>query len=131
LVHYPYAEWRESLHGLARSGDPDPHFGYALEFADPADGGAVMLTISAHVRLLLAGFAWRPRASSDGTIFVVVEGSGTARVDDKDIPLEARDTVVVPSWREIVLRADTDLVLFGYSDHTAQEKLGLFRERRG
>jgi gentisate 1,2-dioxygenase len=60
-----------------------------------------------------------------------VEGSGTARVDDRDIPLEVRDTVVVPSWREIVLRADTDLVLFGYSDRTAQEKLGLFRELRG
>jgi gentisate 1,2-dioxygenase len=83
------------------------------------------------VRLLPAGFTSRPRASTDGTIFVVVEGSGTARVDDRDIPLEVRDTVVVPSWREIVLRADTDLVLFGYSDRTAQEKLGLFRELRG
>ncbi len=131
LFHYPYAEWRESLQCLARSGDPDPHFGYALEFTNPADGGAVMPTISAHVRLLPAGFTSRPRASTDGTIFVVVEGSGTARIDDQDIPLEARDTVVVPSWREIVLRADTDLVLFGYSDRTAQEKLGLFRELRG
>jgi gentisate 1,2-dioxygenase len=83
------------------------------------------------VRLLPAGFTSRPRASTDGTIFVVVEGSGTAHIDDRDIPLEVRDTVVVPSWREIVLRADTDLVLFGYSDRTAQEKLGLFRELRG
>jgi gentisate 1,2-dioxygenase len=131
LFHYPYAEWRESLHGLARSGDPDPHLGHALEFTNPADGGAVMPTISAHVRLLPAGFTSRPRASTDGTIFVVVEGSGTARVDDTDIPLETRDTVVVPSWREVVWRANTDLVLFGYSDRTAQEKLGLFRERLG
>jgi gentisate 1,2-dioxygenase len=44
--------------------------------------------------------------------------------------LEPRDTLVVPSWRELVLQADTDLVLFGYSDRTAQEKLGLFREQR-
>jgi gentisate 1,2-dioxygenase len=131
LFHYPYTEWRESLQCLTRSADPDPHFGYALEFTNPADGGAVMPTISAHVRLLPAGFTSRPRASTDGTIFVVVEGSGTTRVDDRDIPLEVRDTVVVPSWREIVLRADTDLVLFGYSDRTAQEKLGLFRELRG
>ena len=130
LFHYPYSEWRESLQCLTSSADPDPHFGYALEFTNPADGGAVMPTISAHVRLLPAGFTSRPRASTDGTIFVVVEGSGIARVDDRDIPLEARDTVVVPSWREIVLRADTDLVLFGYSDRTAQEKLGLFRELR-
>jgi gentisate 1,2-dioxygenase len=131
LFHYPYAEWRESLDWLARTGEPDPHFGYALEFTNPADGGAVMPTISAHVRLLPNGFTSRPRASTDGTIYVVVEGRGVARVDGKEVPLEPRDTVVVPSWRDIVFRADSELVLFGYSDRTAQEKLGLFRERRG
>jgi gentisate 1,2-dioxygenase len=130
LFHYPYAEWRDSLATLARTGDPDPHFGYALEFTNPADGGAVMPTISAHVRLLPAGFASRPRASTDGTVFVVVEGRGVATVDGKEIALEARDTLVVPSWRTLVLEAKTDLVMFGYSDRTAQEKLGLFRERR-
>lgn len=130
LFHYPFAEWRESLAALARSGDPDPHFGHALEFTNPADGGAVMPTISAHVRLLPAGFASRPRRSTDGTIFVVVEGSGSAIVEGNEIPLEVRDTVVVPSWRELVLKADTELVLFAYSDRTAQEKLGLFREHR-
>lgn len=131
LFHYPYAEWRESLDYLGRSGDPDPHFGYALEFTNPADGGPVMPTISAHVRYLPNGFTSRPRLSTDGTIFVVVEGSGTAVVNGAEIPLRARDTVVVPSWRELVLKADSDLVLFGYSDRTAQEKLGLFREHRG
>jgi gentisate 1,2-dioxygenase len=131
LFHYPYAEWRESLHDLAATSTPDPHFGHALEFTNPADGGAVMPTISAHVRLLPGGFTSRPRAATDGTVFVVVEGRGTAQVDGQDIALEPRDTVVVPSWRTLVLRADSDLVLFGYSDRTAQEKLGLFRERRG
>ena len=61
----------------------------------------------------------------------MVEGRGTARVEGKDISLAVRDTIVVPSWRELVLSAETDLVLFGYSDRTAQEKLGLFREHLG
>jgi gentisate 1,2-dioxygenase len=130
LFHYPYAQWRDSLHALSRAGDPDPHFGHALEFTNPADGGPVMPTISAHVRLLPAGFTSRPRSATDGTVFVVVEGTGSARVDGQDIALRPRDTLVVPSWRELVLRADTDLVLFGYSDRSAQEKLGLFREHR-
>lgn len=130
LFHYPYTQWRDSLASLTRSSDPDPHFGHALEFTNPADGGAVMPTISAHVRLLPAGFTSRPRASTDGTVFVVVEGQGAALVEGKEIPLQVRDTLVVPSWRELVLRADSDLVLFGYSDRTAQEKLGLFREHR-
>jgi gentisate 1,2-dioxygenase len=123
--------WRESLQSLAGNSDPDPHFGHALEFTNPADGGAVMPTISAHVRLLPAGFTSRPRASTDGTVFVVVEGRGVARVDGQAIALEARDTLVVPSWRELVVQADTELVLFGYSDRTAQEKLGLYREHLG
>ena len=131
LFHYPYADWRESLSNTARDGDPDPHFGHALEFTNPADGGAIMPTISAHARLLPGGFTSRPRTATDGTIFVVVEGNGTARVDGEDIALQPRDTFVVPSWRELILKADTDLVLFGYSDRTAQEKLGLFREHRG
>ena len=131
LFHYPYPEWRDSLHSLSRNSDPDPHFGHALEFTTPADGGSVMPTISAHVRLLPAGFETRPRSSTDGTIFVVVEGHGTALADGQAIPLGPRDTFVIPSWRELVLKADSDLVLFGYSDRTAQEKLGLFREHRG
>lgn len=131
LFHYPYSQWRESLAAMARDGDPDPHFGYAMEFINPADGGAVMPTISAHVRLLPAGFVSRPRAATDGTVFVVVEGSGVATVGGEDIVLSPRDTLVVPSWRELVLRADSELVLFGYSDKTAQQKLGLFRERLG
>jgi gentisate 1,2-dioxygenase len=81
--------------------------------------------------LLPAGFVTRPRLATDGTIYVVVEGTGTVRVDGKDIQLAPRDTIVIPSWRETVFRADEDLVLFGYSDRTAQEKLGLFRESLG
>jgi gentisate 1,2-dioxygenase len=131
LFHYPYAEWRASLAAMARDAAPDPHFGHAMEFTNPADGGAVMPTMSAHVRLLPAGFVSRPRASTDGSVFVVVEGSGTAIVDGETVALAPRDTLVVPSWRETVFTADSELVLFGYSDRTAQEKLGLFRERLG
>ncbi len=128
LFHYPYAEWRPALEAMARNAEADPHLGHALEFLNPADGGSIMPTISAHVRLLPAGFRTRPRRSTDGTVFVVVEGSGTAVIDGHEIPLATRDIVVVPSWRELVLRADKQLILFGYSDKAAQQKLGLYRE---
>lgn len=131
LFHYPYAEWRESLFALAASEKPDHHLGHALEFINPADGGPIMQTIAAHVRLLPRGFATRPRRSSDGSVYVVVEGSGHARVGDVQLRLDQGDVFVVPSWREFVIDATTDLVLFGYSDRAAQEKLGLFRESKG
>ena len=89
-----------------------------------------MPTISAHVRLLPKGFETKPRRATDGTVLVVVEGQGHARVGTEEFALSERDVVVVPSWDEVTIQADSDLVLFGYSDRTAQEKLGLYREHR-
>ncbi len=131
LFHYPYAEWRESLAVLALAGDPDPHLGHALEFVNPADGGPVMPTIAAHVRLLPAGFTTRPRRATDATVLVVVEGGGTAEIDGQAHALSARDLLVVPSWASLTLRAERDFVLFGYSDAASQRKLGLWREALG
>jgi len=128
LFHYPHHNWRPALDAMARSAPIDPHLGHALEFMNPADGGPIMPTISAHVRLLPAGFETKGRRSTDGTVFVVVEGSGTANVDGQDIALAPRDILVVPSWQALRLQARTDLVLFGYSDKAAQQKLGLFKE---
>lgn len=131
LFHYPYPTWRGALRDMAAAAAPDPHLGHALEFLNPADGGPVMPVVAAHVRLLPAGFETAPRRSTDGTVFVVVEGRGHARVGDEEFALSDRDLLVVPSWHELRLRAATDLVLFGYSDRAAQDKLGLFRESRG
>jgi len=128
LFHYPYAEWRPALDRLASSAVPDPHLGHALEFTNPADGGSIMPTISAHVRLLPAGFETKARRSTDASIYVVVQGSGTAWLDDKPMPLVRRDVLVVPSWTALRFQAEDTLVLFGYSDRACQEKLNLFRE---
>ena len=130
MFHYPYAEWRESLMALAAAEAPDPHLGHAMEFTNPSDGGPVMPTIAAHVRHLPAGFETRPRQATDGTILVVVEGHGTARIGGQEHRLEERDILVVPSWQPLTLAADSRMLLFGYSDRAAQEKLGLFREAR-
>jgi gentisate 1,2-dioxygenase len=130
LFHYPYQEWRESLAAMARAGAPDPHLGHALEFVNPADGGPVMPTIAAHVRLLPQGFATRPRRATDAGLLVVVEGQGRAVVDGVVFPLAPRDLLVVPSWAELRLEAGSDLVLFGYSDAAAQQALGLWREAK-
>ncbi|MFC4311897.1 gentisate 1,2-dioxygenase [Steroidobacter flavus] len=130
LFHYPYSQWRASLDSLAANAAIDPHLGHALEFVNPADGGPIMQTISAHVRLLPAGFETKPRRSTDGTVFVVVEGSGEARVGDRTLSLQPRDLFVVPSWQSLSLRANRTLVVFGYSDAAAQQKLNLYRESR-
>jgi gentisate 1,2-dioxygenase len=130
MFHYPYLEWRAALGALAAAEAPDPHLGHALEFLNPADGGPIMSTICAHVRLLPAGFSTRPRRSTDATIFVVCEGEGEILVGGQMILLKPRDVVVAPSWRPVTLAARSELVLFAYSDRSAQEKLRLYREER-
>ncbi|NBC35831.1 gentisate 1,2-dioxygenase [Novosphingobium sp. FSY-8] len=129
LFHYPYADWRDALGRMAAMAQIDPHVGHALEFLNPADGGPIMPTISAHVRLLPAGFQTLARRSSDAMVFVVVEGEGTICIDGVDMPLAPRDLVAVPSWAKVELQASSELVLFAYSDKAAQQKLGLYREK--
>jgi len=130
LFHYPHAEWSAALDALEAADAPDPHLGHALEFTNPADGGPVMPTIAAHVRRIPAGFTTRARRSTDGTVFVVVSGSGTARVEGTEFRLEERDLFVVPSWHALEIEAGPALTLFAYSDRAAQEALGLWREGR-
>ena len=60
----------------------------------------------------------------------MVEGHGTADVESQEFTLAERALLVVPSWQVLRLRAGTRLILFGYSDRAAQEKLRLFREER-
>jgi gentisate 1,2-dioxygenase len=128
LFHYPYAEWHASLKDLAGAELPDPHLGHALEFLNPANGGPIMPTISAHVRLIPAGFETKVRRSTDASVMVVVEGAGEARVGEIDHKLSQGDIFVVPSWHALQLRGTSNLTLFAYSDRASQEKLGLFRE---
>ncbi|AOF98749.1 gentisate 1,2-dioxygenase (plasmid) [Blastomonas sp. RAC04] len=128
LFHYPFQQWRHNLVEMAANADIDPHLGHALEFINPADGGSVMPTISAHVRLIPAGFETAPRRSSDGSVFVVVEGEGTALVNGEELRLSERDVITIPSWNEVRFAASQDLILFAFSDKASQEKLNLYKE---
>lgn len=130
VFNYPYARTREALHALARAGVPDPHTGHLMRYVNPLDGGWAMPTLATMIRLLPAGFSTRPYRSSDGTVFMTVEGRGELRVGGLRLDLEPRDIAVVPGWMPYTLHAAEDLVLFSYSDRVAQEKLGFWREQR-
>jgi gentisate 1,2-dioxygenase len=128
LFMYPFAEWRETLESLRKSEEPHAHDAYLMEFVNPLDGGPVMPTISAFARLVPAGFATKPLRSTDGMIHVVVEGSGTMKVDAQNFTLAPGEIVVTPSWSARAISADQDLVVFSYSDKATQQKLLLWRE---
>jgi gentisate 1,2-dioxygenase len=130
VFNYPFARTREALHALGQAGAPDAHLGHLMRYINPADGGWAMPTMATMIRLLPQGFDTAPYRSTDGMVFIVVEGSGELRVGEQRFALNLHDLVVVPGWMAYSLHADTELVLFSYSDRAAQEKLGLFREQR-
>ncbi len=108
----------------------DPHHGFRLNYANPVTGGAVMPTINASLQLLPAGLHTEPYASTDSSIFLVVEGTGSSTIGDLTFSWKANDIFVVPSWATRRHKAHEDVVLFGFSDRIAQESLGIWREHR-
>lgn len=134
IFSYPYARSREALHQLERTTAPDAWDGWKLRYVNPLTGGTPMPTMQPFLQRLPAGFdgqAWR---QTDGAVYSVVEGAGTAYIDSPQGPLrfgfEARDHFVVPSWQTLRLQSDGGCVLFSFTDRPVQQALGIHREER-
>lgn len=126
---YPFSKTRESLLGIAK-GKPDPHLGHKLRYVNPATGASPMPTIGAFAQLLTQGTQTRPYRCTDGTVYVCLEGEGSAIVGDKHYDFVENDVFVVPPWETLQLRAGPDTILFSFSDRPVQQVLGLWREQK-
>ena len=128
IFNYPYDRTREALEQLSRFQAIDEWHGHKMRYVNPLTGGWAMPTLATWMQLLPRGFATRPYRSTDGTVFVVVEGQGRSRVGDIELDWQAHDVFVVPSWMTVQHTAESDAVLFSYSDRAVQDKLELLRE---
>ena len=134
VFSYPYSRARETLDYLKAHSDSDACHGLKMEYIDPTTGGPAIPTISTFMQLLPAGFEGRPYRTTAGTIFCVVEGTGTVTVGEGEnvstLAYGPWDTFVVPSWMPHVFRATSESCLFSASDEASQKKLGFLREDR-
>jgi gentisate 1,2-dioxygenase len=131
VFNYPYSRTRDALERMRRTGAWDPCHGLKMRYTNPATGGHPMTTIGAFIQLLPKGFSTAPYRSTDGTVFVAVEGRGRTRVGtDFTVDWQPRDIFVVPSWKRVTHDVAEDAVLFSFSDRPVQEALQLFREDR-
>jgi len=128
ILSYPYERTREALERLSRSGDPHPSHGYKLRYANPATGGHAFPTMAAFMQWLPKGHAGKRTRSTDGAVYCVVEGNGTAAIGGERFDFAPHDVFAVPSWTHYEFHARGDCVLFSYSDRAAQEALGFWRE---
>jgi gentisate 1,2-dioxygenase len=131
IFNYPYARSRDALHMLSRDQDPDCCHGWKMQYVNPLTGGHAMPTIAAFIQLLPKGYRTQPYRGTDGTIYSVVEGAGSATIGSERFDFEPRDTFVVPSWAALEIEAKAETVLFSFSDRPGQEAMGLWREKRG
>lgn len=128
VFSYPYSRTREALHTLRRTQEIDAWHGVKLRFINPLTGGAPMPTIGACMQLLPKGFSGLRHRGTDGTVYSVVEGSGSATIAGQRYAFGPRDTFVVPSWASLSFEAPEDVVLFSFSDRPVLEAMGVLRE---
>ncbi|MFZ9544156.1 MAG: gentisate 1,2-dioxygenase [Hylemonella sp.] len=134
IFNYPYARSREALHQLEAHSPVDPWDGFKLRYINPLSGGAPMPTIQPFLQRLPAGFDGRAWRQTDGAVYSVVEGSGSAEVTGPSgtvrFDFSTRDHFVVPSWQTLRLHSVQGCVLFSFSDRPAHQALGIHREER-
>jgi gentisate 1,2-dioxygenase len=128
IFSYPYTRSREALHLLQRQEAMDAWQGYKLRYTNPVTGGYPMPTIATFLQLLPAGFRGKTHRATDGAIYCVVEGRGTAHIGGQSFAFEPQDIFVVPSWAKCRLDAQDDVVLFSFSDRPVQDAMGVLRE---
>jgi gentisate 1,2-dioxygenase len=126
---YPFTETKAALEGIART-TPDAHFGHKLRYVNPATGASPMPTIGAFAQLLPAGFETAPYRCTDATVYVCLEGEGSAQVGDETWTFGPNDVFVVPSWHTLRLQAREPSILFSFSDRPMQQAIGLWREEK-
>ena len=128
IFSYPYERSREALARLQRDEPADAWQGWKLRYINPLTGGAPMPTMATYLQLLPRGFAGRRHRATDGAVYSVVEGRGTADIDGQRFAFQPQDTFVVPSWAALRLEASEDAVLFSFSDRPVHEAIGIHRE---
>lgn len=130
VFSYPYEKARAALDGLRRAGEWDPCHGLKMQYVNPATGGPATPTMAAFLQLLPEGFDGHDYRSTDSAVFCVVEGKGRTVIEGETFEWGPRDVFAIPGWRQYRHVADGEAVLFSFSDRSAQEKLGLWREER-
>lgn len=128
MLSYPYGRSREALERLYRNGPVHPCHGVKMQYSNPATGGYPMPTIGAFLQLLPGGFRGAAYRATDATVYCVAEGEGRSHVGETVFDWREHDIFVVPSWYPVSHQAQSDAVLFSFSDRPAQKALGLWRE---
>lgn len=91
--------------------DPEGFFGRRIRLEAPT-----MPTLGLTIMRLEAGQRTRRYRTNANTSFASMQGSGVSIIDGEEIAWRHGDIFIVPTWRWIEHRPETDAVLFSMSD---------------
>ena len=109
----------------------DPYDGVALEFVNPATGGATLPTMSCRIQMLRANEKTKSHRHTSTSIYHAFRGSGTTTINGKPFHWQKGDTFIVPLWasHEHANASSTDeAILFSMHDEPILRAFGLYRE---
>ncbi|MFI2259499.1 cupin domain-containing protein [Streptomyces tubercidicus] len=131
LLAYPWDKSYEALRDLARVSDGSPYDGIFMEYVNPATGGPVLPTMSAHLQLLRPGAATRAHRHTGSVVYQVAKGRGHSVVAGERLDWRENDIFCVPSWAWHEHANDDpseDACLFSFDDFPTLRRLGLYVE---
>lgn len=128
MFHYAWGPSRAALAAQMAGGGMHPAHGARMRYVDPTTGGWAMPTLGTWLVGLPAGFAGGAARSTDAIVACCVEGRGRVHIGDTEFDFGPRDVVVIPSWAPRRWVADSECVLFCYSDRPVQQAMGCLRE---
>jgi len=126
ILVYSYITMHERLERMACAAEPHPSHGYQIRYSD-SQGKDPIPTVAAFMQWLPGGFVGTDYQSTESRVFNVVEGSGEVKMGDTTLVFAPHDVFVIPTWTRYRFHAETQCVLFSYSDRAAQEALGFWR----
>ena len=128
VVNYKYAQARELLFALTGESDGSPYDGISIEYTNPVNGGPAFATMACFSQLLRKGQHTKAHRHVGSVVYHVVEGKGHSIIDGMRFDWEDKDTFVVPGWSFHEHLAESDAVLFSYTDTPITRNVGLYRE---
>ena len=127
LLRFPWVDVREALLGYASGCGPDESV--RLAYINPETGRECLPTLGFSALMLRPGEEIRLPRRSASVVFHVVEGSGTAKIDEIDIDWTEADTFAAPTNADVRLHNSADATpgfLFSVDDAPMQRSLAIY-----
>lgn len=128
LKRFPWKDVKVALEDLAVVTDIGTPV--QLAYVNPETGEPCMPVLGFSAIMLRPGETITPVRRSASAVIHVVEGTGTAKVDDADLAWGEKDTFAIPTHAEVTITNTSSeaAFLFQIDDAPMQQKLGFYEE---